>query len=147
MPKIKPNFVNEKKLEKAIAKALYDLKLYTSLYVGERQAERNEGIPHAEFKKRLMRKLKFRLTPGQRFEIKEHIRSILRKNASHIIFGEIYNYIFKLIERRDEIFRKPPKTDLAAKKLGLRPSRFVRHSAIEGPCECGAWHNIKINKN
>jgi hypothetical protein len=105
--------LRERKVERAIHKALRDLQLLTGIYIGERQIERGDTIPHEEVWKRLKEKYQFKLSDKE----KNKIRRVLENEDCER--EEIAYYVFGLIEKRDEKFKR--------RKPKMYPSPYPNH--------------------
>jgi hypothetical protein len=105
----------ERKVERAIHKALSDLQVLTGIYIGEREIERGDTTPAEEVWKKFKKKYAFKLPDKNKENIKREIKRIM------ILHDEVglCNYVFQLLERRDEIFKqKHPK---------MYPSPYPNH--------------------
>lgn len=94
--------VQERKVEQSIHKALSDLQVLTSVYMGERAIARGDTIPHEEVWKRFKDKYKFELSSKDRGRIIKDLFEHTQTNNP-----QLAEYVIRLIECRDELFKRP----------------------------------------
>lgn len=101
----------ERKIEKEISKKVNELQLLLGMYIGEHQIKRGDTIPMEDVWKKFKDKYKFKLSDNDKRNINKKIKD--DKNLSE--------FIFDLIENRDDIFKKN------IKKPKMYPSPYPNH--------------------
>lgn len=99
--------MQERKMEKLIHKALSDLQVLTSVYIGEREITRGDTVPHKEVWKRFKEKYAFKLTAEAKASIAKNLFEETQTNNPQLL-----NYVIHLIEQRDELFKGPSSSPL-----------------------------------
>ena len=94
--------MQERKIERSIHKALSDLQVLTSIYMGEREIARGDTIPHEEVWKKFKKKYKFKLSCKSKENIKKDLFEFTQTNNVQLL-----EYVIRLIELRDELFKRP----------------------------------------
>ena len=94
--------VQERKVEQSIHKALSDLQVLTSVYMGERAIARGDNIPHEEVWKKFKDKYKFKLSPKAKTSIARDLLEHTQTNNPQLV-----DYVVRLVECRDELFKRP----------------------------------------
>lgn len=99
--------IQERKVEKLIHKALSDLQVLTSAYMGERAVARGDYIPHEEIWKKFKDKYKFKLTEAEKRKMKRGIKELLAESKEHQHADLLASYFTFLLENREEVYKRP----------------------------------------